>query len=348
MVKQRDGLVRFDPEKLERQRLKLGMSKNDLALKANVSRNRVIKICEGEGCFPSTAKLIVEALDCELKDLLHGDQHNGVASFQIPDTEEWKVVEYLHGWQTASNGLQYRVCKMQHKADTRQFGRGKFYDLLGLHGEQREKLRHYLVRHFQVCGRVKTHDHVAENLSCVAAGDGTGWWLIDRWVDGSSLAECLAKGPWAASELVTLMTQIASGLAVLHEAGIVFRELAPQRVLITGQRKAILTDFELAKFLEQAPSVSSKWPGDPYRAPEVESGRVTAQADLYSWGRIFVHAATGNLPAPGTERTALRELGTSRSLTDMVLACLSVSFRKRPESMKEILHVLLHTSQVNS
>ena len=67
--------------------------------------------------------------------------------------------------------------------------------------------------------------------------------------------------------------------------------------------RPILTDLELAKLGEGQPTVSpDEWPDDPYRALEVSGdGPVDARADIYSWARIFMHAATGCLDERGCE-----------------------------------------------
>jgi len=58
-----------------------------------------------------------------------------------------------------------------------------------------------------------------------------------------------------------LLLDVASGLQALHNSGVVFRELAPTRVLSGAKDgRAVLTDFELAKLMDGSPSVSSEWP----------------------------------------------------------------------------------------
>jgi len=157
----RTGALQF--EKADRLRIQKGWSKDQLAAAAGLSRNTVIKVLQGEPCFPNTAKLVAMALDVDLFRVDPNGWEQWPGWVRNSRTEEWEVEEYLSEWKTTSNGLQYRVCRLRHKADPRQLGRGKFYDLLGAASQQRDKLQHYLVRHFQVCGRVTTHVHVAEN-----------------------------------------------------------------------------------------------------------------------------------------------------------------------------------------
>ena len=91
---------------------------------------------------------------------------------------------------------------------------------------------------------------------------------MDRWIEGTTLAEQLDAGAWPAEQLPRLAAELLRGLDGLHCAGVVFRELAPCRVLIAADDgRAVLTDFELAKLMDNVPSVSGDWPTDPYRAP---------------------------------------------------------------------------------
>lgn len=65
----------------------------------------------------------------------------------------------------------------------------------------------------------------------------------------------------------------------------------------------VLTDFELAKLLDGSSSVSSEWPEDTYRAPEVDGGWATVQSDLYSLGQVVL-AAIGHETTAGLEHSA--------------------------------------------
>jgi serine/threonine protein kinase len=138
------------------------------------------------------------------------------------------------------------------------------------------------------------------------------------------------------------MQEIALGLEALHKADIVFRELAPSRVLIgDDDERAVLSDFELAKLLAgSGPSVSDDWPEDRYRAPEVEGGSATIQADLFSWGRVFLHAALGNLPGNEPPESLVRELDLPKGLRSVLSDCLSPIPADRPKSLTLLLKEL--------
>jgi serine/threonine protein kinase len=104
-----------------------------------------------------------------------------------------------------------------------------------------------------------------------------------------------------------------------------------------------LTDFELAKLLADAPTVAhaADWEhvDDPYRAPEVsaKSPVLGPASDVYSWGRIVLHATTGHLPPVDSddEATAVNQL--PKSIRVLIGACVAIDSAKRPQSMDEVL-----------
>ena len=338
--KRRRGLVELDPDKLERALLRLGISKTQLADTSDVSRATVAKALEGQGIFASSAKLIAKAMGYDdPAELRRGS--SAISASEAETGSEWQVDAYLGPWITASNSLQYRACRMRHQFVEGRLGRGKCYDLLNPSTRSREQLRDCLVRHPTVCSRIGHHRHVADNLATFPDPKNDVWWVVDRWVEGETLEERLARRAMAQQDISRLATEIASGLRALHAANVVFRELAPKRVLIAREDgHAILTDFELAKLLDTGPTVSADWPEDAYRAPEVEGGKVSRKADLYSWAKVVVHTSCGRLPPAAEESAELARVGLPKGVFRLIDRCLSPGPSDRPKDMGEVLRSL--------
>lgn len=340
--KERDGLVHLDPDKLEDRRVRRGLTKNGLCERAGLSRNTVLSAFRGDGVFPHSALRIAQALGCEDPSVLllrspDGGGATGVTRTRVGD--EWQVKEYLGSWFRASNGLRFRVCRLRHEFVDERQGRGKSYDLGSLATRKREDLRAHLLRHPRVCERIGPHDHVSENLSTFPGQNEDYWWVIDRWVGGTSLEDRLQHGPFPTERLARLMHEIALGLDALHAANVVFRELAPSRVIMAADdQRVVLTDFELAKLLDTGPTVSTTWPDDPYRAPEVEDAMASERSDLYSWARVLLRAASGKeLPPEGEDGDALTRLGLPKGVWRIAMDCLAPGPSDRPKSVKQVL-----------
>ena len=254
------------------------------------------------------------------------------------EIHEWVEEDTMGGWRSTSNRLQYQILKMRHRDHPGRWGRGKLYDLRAMPPEAREARRRHLLRHPEICRRLAKESQFPINEKTASVDDGRVWWVIDGWVEGRTLEAWLEDGPLPAGMLAGVMKQIAEGLATLHRHEIIRRELSPEFVILTEpDHSVVLTDFELGKLLDGTPTVAGQWGTDRYRAPEVEGGDVDQTADIYSWGRILVHAAVGELPDPGDDVKALDETDLTPAVRKIASRCLQRSCQKRPESIDEVL-----------
>ena len=108
-----------------------------------------------------------------------------------------------------------------------------------------------------------------------------------------------------------VMRQVLTGLAAVHDAGIVHRDIKPANIFLCvperkgGQPLAKLLDFGTARMLsgEQGPrlTASGQMLGTPhYMAPEQVRGEtVDARADIYSLGTVLAEMVTGERLLPG-------------------------------------------------
>ena len=90
---------------------------------------------------------------------------------------------------------------------------------------------------------------------------------------------------------VTYLRQMAEALKVLHDAGVLHRDLKPGNVMLREDETLALIDYGLAKHFELDASLTSSGEifGTPYyMSPEQGHGRDTdARSDIYSIGIIF-------------------------------------------------------------
>ena len=95
--------------------------------------------------------------------------------------------------------------------------------------------------------------------------------------------------------------QILEGLACLHHAGVIHRDIKPFNILVTDGDAIKISDFGMSKLRGENLRVPSNLlVGSPYyAAPEQEADpeRVDASADLYSVGVMLYRMVTGFLPA---------------------------------------------------
>jgi hypothetical protein len=108
-------------------------------------------------------------------------------------------------------------------------------------------------------------------------------------------------GPLDVADLLRIGAQVARGLAVAHEQGIIHRDIKPANILLESglEQKVKITDFGLARAADDASlSQSGVVAGTPlYMAPEQASGEpLDARADLFSFGSVLYTMASGRPP----------------------------------------------------
>jgi serine/threonine-protein kinase len=131
--------------------------------------------------------------------------------------------------------------------------------------------------------------------------DAGRYYLVMRFVDGSTLRDLLIQQhPLPLDRVLRLVGQVADALAYAHGSKVVHRDVKPGNVLVDKDGSALLTDFGIAKLLEEATHLTgtSESLGTPnYMAPEQVRGQtVDGRTDIYSLGVILYEAATGRCP----------------------------------------------------
>ena len=334
---------RADPQVMRRLRVASGMSVKSFSSAADIDRVTARKVLAGDPIFLETLKRAVEnAFGIEdVTEVLHPDELTALGVISetrsANDILEWTIEKYLTGWTTTSNGLQFQTARLAHRFLEGRLARGKCYELRHLSDSDRERINENLKRHIEVCDRIDEHPNVARSITAAVVNDL--WWVIDRWVDGETVQRRLQDGPFSEYELQNIMRGIARGLVALHEGGIIRRELNPSSIILRQSNDApVLTDMELAKIISGKPTVSpSEWPDDPYRAPEVAgSSTIDESVDVYSWGRIFVHAALGQLPERGAEC-----LDVVKEIPDLVKKQVALAVTPMPSGRKTDFDAIL-------
>ena len=99
------------------------------------------------------------------------------------------------------------------------------------------------------------------------------------------------------------LEQIARGLQVVHEAGVLHRDLKPPNLMLRENDTIVLIDFGLARSLDggQNNTRTGVLRGSPYyMSPEQALGEdLDGRSDLYSLGVLFYEMITGRKPYTG-------------------------------------------------
>jgi eukaryotic-like serine/threonine-protein kinase len=218
--------------------------------------------------------------------------------------------------------------------------------------------------------RQVTHPNVCRIFD--VGRDGGRLYLTMELIQGGTLAALLRQGRMTADEALPLARQIAAGLDALHGKGLVHRDLKPSNVLIAegadGERRAVITDFGLARVEEETMTVDASGAahvaGTPdYMAPEQLLGKsVTAASDIYAFGLILYEMVTGARAYPGgralenaVQRLASRPASPESHAPELparwsstILQCLDPDPAARPASAGAVAAALAGETQHRS
>ena len=207
---------------------------------------------------------------------------------------------------------------------------------------QTAQARRQVVREGRIAAKLQHPNVIAVYDVVEDAGQS---FLIMEYLPSTSLAEILAqRGPLAPEEVARIGAAMADALAAAHEAGIVHRDVKPGNVLLTDDGTTKVTDFGIARAVEDATATATAGllAGTPaYLSPEVARGQpATYAADVFSLGATLYTAIEGTPPAGSADnamallyRVAHGELTAPTQagpLTGLLTEMLSLDPARRP------------------
>lgn len=152
------------------------------------------------------------------------------------------------------------------------------------------------------------------------------------------------------AEGLAILKQLAAGLAAIHAAGIIHRDIKPNNILLDGigsEVRVCITDFGLARAHEAEASLSGRGlvAGTPdYMAPELYSGRPPSQAsDLFALGVVLHEVFTGQRPAVAADSSSvivnprLATSGVPSFCVQLIVGCLDPDSRTRCQAFEHAL-----------
>ena len=118
---------------------------------------------------------------------------------------------------------------------------------------------------------------------------------------GETLEQVMRRGPLPAALALDFATQIARGLSIAHERGIIHRDVKPANIIVTSDGVLKLLDFGIARVRDVTLSHGGVTPGTiAYMSPEqVTSRSLDQRTDLWSLGVVLYEMCTGVRPFGG-------------------------------------------------
>jgi WD40 repeat protein len=143
------------------------------------------------------------------------------------------------------------------------------------------------------------HPHIVQ-IHEVGGHGGLPFFSLE-FCPGGSLAQKLAGTPLPPREAAALVETLARAMQAAHDRGVIHRDLKPANVLLAEDGTPKVSDFGLAKKLDEAgQTASGAVMGTPsYMAPEQAEGKgkdLGPACDVYALGAILYECLTGRPP----------------------------------------------------
>jgi eukaryotic-like serine/threonine-protein kinase len=152
-----------------------------------------------------------------------------------------------------------------------------------------------------------SHPHIVGVID--AGEDESRPYIVFEYIEGETLKDRIRRvGRLPIPEAVAYAIEIARALGAAHARHIVHRDVKPQNVLIDEEGSAKVTDFGIARTLEEEGlTADGRVLGTTdYVSPEQALGQhVSGQSDLYSLGVVLYEMLTGEVPFKGENQVAV-------------------------------------------
>ncbi|MFO0815995.1 MAG: protein kinase [Gemmatales bacterium] len=173
----------------------------------------------------------------------------------------------------------------------------------------------------ELASRVRS-PHIVQHYGWGTTRAG-GIFLVMEWIDGLTLDQWSAVSH-SHDELTACATQIGTGIAALHAAGIVHGDLSLRNIMRRQNGSIVIIDLGQARHLTQGHLPHGGTPA--FLAPEVESGGLADErADLYSWAAVMAE---------------LFRRSEQAALPEVIVRCLAKMPEQRPGSMDEVFKLM--------
>ena len=121
--------------------------------------------------------------------------------------------------------------------------------------------------------------------------------VLEEYIDGVTIAQVMETGKYHYRGAKIVLTGICHALTVLHDRGIVHRDVKPENIMIDGNGRVLLLDLNVSRMESQACRDTVIMGTVGYASPEqLGLSQSDARADIYAAGVLLNVMLTGKHP----------------------------------------------------
>jgi len=135
------------------------------------------------------------------------------------------------------------------------------------------------------------------------------YFIVMEYLPGGTLDKLVTGGkPLPVKDIIKIGMEVCDALQFAHEKGVIHRDIKPQNIMLTEDKKIKVVDFGIARPLD---SLTMTSPGTLigsvyYFSPEQAEGKeATILSDVYSTGVLLYYLSTGSYPFDGENAVAI-------------------------------------------
>ncbi|MCA9796731.1 MAG: protein kinase, partial [Candidatus Eremiobacteraeota bacterium] len=168
--------------------------------------------------------------------------------------------------------------------------------------------------------------------------EGEAGYLVMELLQGQDLQQLVkGQGPLEVTRALDYIRRAARAVEVLHNRGVLHRDLKPGNLFLTREERLVLLDFGSARQLAKTHHTAIVTPG--YAPPEQygTSLRPGPWTDIYALAASLIHLVTGAPPPEVVERLQHDTFELPAGLPKVVARALALDPARRPATIAEFL-----------
>lgn len=180
--------------------------------------------------------------------------------------------------------------------------------------------------------------HFPRAIACFS--DEKNTYFLREYIAGTPVSDFVERqGPFCEADAVQLCLGLCEALQVLHAQTppVIHRDIKPQNVIFTKERKLTLIDFDASRRYQHTQKKDTVYLGTQATAAPEQFGyqQTDQRSDIYSTGILLLFLCTGSYELESLEKIS------SRTLKNIILTCTRFDPNRRYASVRQLRAQLL-------